>query len=64
MTSGTDPQDPLAGIADDLDVLEALPIAEHAPVYGRIHGALGAALASTAADQADPADDLRSPVER
>ena len=64
MTSGTDPRDPLAGIPDELDALDRLPVDEHAEVYSRIHGALGAALASTAADRADADDQPRSPVER
>lgn len=64
MTSGTDPTDQLAGVFDELYALEDLPVAEHGEIYGRIHDALGAALASTAVDRADAADQARSPVER
>lgn len=47
------PVDPLAGIDDQLQALDQLPTADHVEVFGRIHTALGSALAGTSADAAD-----------
>ena len=41
--------DPFAAIDTDLELLNTLPLAEQVPVFGRIHSALTAALAATAA---------------
>ena len=48
-TPGREPGDPFVVIDADLNEINTLPAAEQVPVFSRIHGALTAALATTAA---------------